>query len=142
FTQEEVKSLAAEYDAFMKEFPQFYMSQISNYATLEAQYGNNAKKAIALLQEAIEKNNAPPTYIGQWKLQLGDYQVLDNDMWEASLTYSQVDKGFREDALGEEARYRKAKLAYYRGDFEWAQGQLTVLKGSTTELIANDALYL
>jgi TolA-binding protein len=44
--------------------------------------------------------------------------------------------------MGEEARFRNAKLAYYRGDFEWAQGQLTVLKASTSELIANDALYL
>ena len=51
-------------------------------------------------------------------------------------------KAFREDVLGEEARFRNAKLAYYRGDFEWAQGQLTVLKASTAELIANDALYL
>jgi tetratricopeptide (TPR) repeat protein len=56
--------------------------------------------------------------------------------------YSQVDKDFREDLLGEEARFRNAKLAYYRGDFDWAQGQLTVLKASTAELIANDALYL
>ncbi|MGN6476000.1 MAG: tetratricopeptide repeat protein, partial [Flavipsychrobacter sp.] len=47
-----------------------------------------------------------------------------------------------EDILGEEARFRNAKLAYYRNDFGWAQTQLTVLKASTSELIANDALYL
>lgn len=79
---------------------------------------------------------------GQCKLQLGDYMILDGDVWESSLLYSQVDKAFREDVLGEEARFRNAKLAYYRGDFDWAQGQLTVLKASTAELIANDALYL
>jgi TolA-binding protein len=33
-------------------------------------------------------------------------------------------------------------VAYYSGDFEWAQSQLSVLKASTSELIANDALYL
>src|SRR5690606_27702483 len=54
----------------------------------------------------------------------------------------QVDKMYKQDMLGEEARFRNAKLAYYRGDFQWAQTQLTVLKSSTTELIANDALYL
>src|SRR5690606_25809785 len=75
-------------------------------------------------------------------LQLGDYFVLQGKVWDASLTYSQVDKAFKEDMLGEEARFRNAKLAYYRGDFEWAQGQLSVLKASTSELIANDALYL
>ena len=44
--------------------------------------------------------------------------------------------------LGEDARFRNAKLAYYRGDFDWAQNQLSVLKASTSDLIANDALYL
>src|SRR5690606_751148 len=75
-------------------------------------------------------------------LQLGDYFVLQGKVWDASLTYSQVDKAFKEDMLGEEARFRDAKLAYYRGDFEWANLQSSVLKASTSELIANDALYL
>jgi tetratricopeptide (TPR) repeat protein len=73
---------------------------------------------------------------------MGDYHILLGSVWEASLLYSQVDKDFKEDMLGEEARFRNAKLSYYRGDFEWAQGQLSVLKASTSELIANDALYL
>jgi tetratricopeptide (TPR) repeat protein len=58
------------------------------------------------------------------------------------LLYSQVDKDFKQDMLGEEARFRNAKLSYYNGDFKWAQGQLDVLKASTSELIANDALNL
>src|SRR5690606_21283346 len=81
-------------------------------------------------------------FVGEAKLQLGDYYILDGKIWDASLIYSQVDKDFREDHLGEEARFRNAKLAYYRGDFKWAQTQLSVLKASTSELIANDALYL
>jgi tetratricopeptide (TPR) repeat protein len=44
--------------------------------------------------------------------------------------------------LGEEARFKNAKLSYYTGDFKWSQGQLDVLKASTSELIANDALNL
>ncbi|RYF91715.1 MAG: hypothetical protein EOO00_07980 [Chitinophagaceae bacterium] len=81
-------------------------------------------------------------FSGWAKLQLGDYYILTGKIWDASLAYSQVDKAFREDQLGEEARFRNAKLAYYRSDFEWAQGQLSVLKASTSELIANDAMYL
>jgi tetratricopeptide (TPR) repeat protein len=53
-----------------------------------------------------------------------------------------VDKDFKQDMLGEEARFKNAKLSYYTGDFKWAQGQLDVLKASTSELIANDALNL
>ena len=49
---------------------------------------------------------------------------------------------FKDAPLGHEAKFRNAKLSFYRGDFEWAQAQLEVLKGSTSELIANDALQL
>mgnify|MGYP003348155060 CR=1 FL=1 len=58
------------------------------------------------------------------------------------MLYSQVDKDEKDSPLGEEARFRNAKLAYYRGDFEWAQTQLEALKGSTSELISNDAISL
>ena len=44
--------------------------------------------------------------------------------------------------MGEDARFRNAKLAYYRGDFDWAQQQLGWLKSATSELVANDAIYL
>jgi TolA-binding protein len=33
-------------------------------------------------------------------------------------------------------------LSYYKGEFEWSQAQLGILKGATTELIANNALEL
>ena len=51
-------------------------------------------------------------------------------------------KKFKEDLLGLEARFRNARLSYFRGDFEWAQSQFDVLKASTSRLIANDALDL
>src|SRR5690606_29848207 len=40
------------------------------------------------------------------------------------------------------AKYRNAKLSFYAGDFAWAKAQADVLKGSTSKLIANDALDL
>ena len=58
------------------------------------------------------------------------------------LLYSQVDKAFKDDTLGHEARFRNAKLSYYAGDFQWAQTQFDILKASTSKLIANDALDL
>ena len=33
-------------------------------------------------------------------------------------------------------------MAFYTGDFKWAQAQLDVLKGSTSKLISNDAMAL
>ncbi len=139
----DVSSLQQDYVSFFAEFPQYYNTEtLRDYATLEAQYVHNPQKAIELLQKAIGQPGARKDFAGWAKLQLGDYYILTGSIWDASLVYSQVDKAFREDMLGEEARFRNAKLAYYRGDFEWAQTQLSVLKASTSELIANDALYL
>ncbi len=76
------------------------------------------------------------------KLDLGDIHVLDADIWEASLLYSQVDLDYKQDILGHEARLRNAKVSFYSGDFLWAKAQLDVLKASTSKLIANDAMEL
>jgi tetratricopeptide (TPR) repeat protein len=143
FTQEQVTTLGGEYDKFLFDYPQFYASQTArDYAKLMGEYGNNPQKGIEILKRALSQPTNKREFEGLAKLQMGDYYIITGEVWEASLIYSQVDKAFREDVLGEEARFRNAKLAYYRGDFEWAQGQLSVLKASTTELIANDALYL
>lgn len=136
-------ALLKEYKSFLNEYPQYNVSpMLRDYAKAEARFAQNADTAIILLEQAIIAPNAKREFIGNCKLDLGDYYVLEGKVWDASLIYSQVDKAFKEDLLGEDARFRNAKLAYYRGDFKWAQSQLSVLKASTTELIANDALYL
>lgn len=142
-SQQTITNLATSFETYFKDFPQNTSTEtLLQYAKLEAQYNNNVAKAILLLEQAITQPSATKSFMGRAKLQLGDYYILQGKIWEASLTYSQVDKAFKEDMLGEEARFRNAKLAYYRGDFQWAEGQLSVLKASTSELIANDALQL
>lgn len=143
FSKQEILALEKDYEEFFKEFPQYEASPTaSDFAELEAQYNDSPAKAISILERAIAQPTASREFVGKAKLQIGDYQVLEGKVWDASLSYSQVDKDFREDFLGEDARFRNARLAYYRGDFAWAQGQLSVLKASTSELIANDALNL
>lgn len=143
YTPQQVADLAKQYEDFLIEFPQYYGSDmVRDYARLEAQYAGNPQKAIEILNKAVEQPNARMDFVAQCKLQMGDYYVLIDKIWDASLTYSQVDKDFKQDVLGEDARFRNAKLAYYRGDFNWAQYQLSILKASTSDLIANDALYL
>lgn len=135
--------LLKEYKTFLNEYPQYNTSPlVRDYAMVQARYAGNVDTAIVLLEQAINAPNARREFVGECKLDLGDYYLLKDKVWDATLIYSQVDKTFKEDLLGEEARFRNAKLAYYRGDFKWAQTQLSVLKASTTELIANDALYL
>ncbi len=141
--KETVATLEKEYAQFLQMYPHYYVTQtVRDYAMLLAIYADKAEQAIEVLKRVIDQPGNPKAFTGETKLQLGDYYILAGKVWDASLTYSQVDKAFKEDVLGEEARFRNAKLAYYRGDFEWAQDQLNVLKASTSELIANDALYL
>ncbi len=135
--------LMQEYRSFFSAYPEYNTSfLLQAYTKTLARYAHQPDTAIALLEQAITAPNVSREFVGYSKLDMGDYNLLEDRVWNATLLYSQVDKAFKEDQLGEEARFRNAKLAYYRGDFKWAQQQLAVLKASTSELIANDALYL
>jgi tetratricopeptide (TPR) repeat protein len=68
--------------------------------------------------------------------------LATDEIWEASLLYSQVEKDFKYEALGDEAKFKNAMVYFYTGDFGWAKAQLDVLKGSTSKLISNDAMHL
>ncbi|MCB9183290.1 MAG: hypothetical protein H6591_05180 [Flavobacteriales bacterium] len=111
-------------------------------AHLKAYYMEQRDEAIALLEEGIALPMIDNKTKGELKLDLGDVYLLNGDIWEASLLYSQVDLDFKHDVLGHEARLRNAKVSFYAGDFLWAQAQLGVLKASTSKLIANDAMEL
>jgi predicted Zn-dependent protease len=142
-SKETIEQCSKNFNTFFSEYPDAFGRPILNdYALLEAQYGSNIDRAVELLNKAIGQQRGDKFFIGNCKLQLGDYYIIQDKVWDAALMYAQVDKSFREDAMGEEARFRNAKLSYYQNDFEQAQGQLSVLKASTSELIANDALFL
>ena len=111
-------------------------------AHLEAFYLNNADSAISILNEAISFQRAEPKTIAECKLELADVLLFTGEIWETTLLYSQVEKAFKEEPIGQEAKFRNAKLSYYHGDFEWSRAQLDVLKSATEKLIANDALDL
>ena len=73
---------------------------------------------------------------------LGDILVYDEKFNQALIYFSQVQKDLKNDVVGQMARYKVAQTSYYKGDFKWAETQLKVLKSSTSQLIANDALQL
>lgn len=136
--------LRENYKSFIEEIGKNNQSAyvMSELANLEAYYLNNLSGAIDQLTEMIELPGVNKTIVARGKISLADLYVIDGDVWEATLLYSQVDKEFREAYLGEMARFKNAKLSYYIGDFEWAQSQFDVLKSSTSKLISNDAIDL
>ena len=142
--QEQLVQLRQQYEATLSELGRTpaNIQLVSGLAQLNAYYLNNTAEAVTLLQEAINTPGLGRKEQGQLKLELGDIQVLEGDIWDASLLYSQVDLDFKQDILGHEARLRNAKVSFYSGDFLWARAQLDVLKASTSKLIANDAMEL
>lgn len=115
---------------------------ISNLAKLQTYYLNKPDAAIALIEDLIGNPGIEALTKAEFKVQLGDIYLIKNAIWDASLLYSQVEKDFKFEPIGQESKFRNAKLSYYAGDFNWAKTQANVLKGSTTKLIANDALDL
>ena len=75
-------------------------------------------------------------------MKLADILVFDEKFNEALIYYSQIQKKVKSNVLAQEARFKVAQTSYFKGDFEWAQIQLDVLKKSASQLIANDAMQL
>lgn len=144
YTEEDIKKLEAAYQSFLTDFGRNpnTVGSMHDLSHLYAFYLHDLNKAITISEEIVNMSGAREQIRAEAKLDLGDYYLMKNEVWEATLLYSQVDKAFKDDIIGEEARFRNARLAYYNGDFEWSQAQLNVLKAATSELIANDALEL
>ncbi len=142
YTQEELLQLEAEYIAFLDKFGKTRRNSgiMQELAELQALFINDLDKAISIMEEVINIPMMKREDLASAKIKLGDFYLMKGEVWDASLLYSQVDKEMKDAPLGEMARYKNAKLSYYKGDFEWAQDQLDVLKGSTSELISNDAI--
>lgn len=115
---------------------------MEDYARFLAFYQYQPGKAIQLLEKAGKIQGLNPTQKGVVKELLADCNVCAGDYWEAVLLYAQVDESMRETALADEAKFRRARLAYFMGDFNWVKAQMDILKASTSKLTANDALEL
>ena len=102
---------------------------------------DQTKEAIALLTNTLSNIGGKQDQ-AQLKLKLADIYLHEDEVWEATLLYSQVDKSMKEEPLGHEARFKNAQLRYFIGEYEWAESQLKVLKAATSKLIANDAMTL
>ncbi|ULC59556.1 tetratricopeptide repeat protein [Flaviramulus sp. BrNp1-15] len=114
--------------------------QIS-YAHFLAFYLNETEQATKFLEDALQ---LPLSELekAKVKLELGDILVLQEKFNKALIYYTQIQRNLKNSTISQEARYKVAKASYYKGDFKWAESQLKILKASTSQLIANDALDL
>ncbi len=144
FSDEDLKKLTNAYRSTISELGKssFTTPLMRGLAEIQAYYQDSITKGIELLTEVINIQGLKGQIKAETKIELADLYLLNDEIWEASLLYSQVEKEFKYDRLGEIAKYKNAKVAFYTGDFYWAQAQLDVLKGSTSKLISNDAMDL
>ena len=141
---EDLEPINSKYNSVINEVGKnsYSILLLSNYAHFKAFYMKNLEDAKIILEDAMKIINADPTEIAECKIQYADIMLLSGNIWDALLFYSQVEKDFKENPIGHTAKFKRAKIAYYKGDFTWAQAQLDVLKASTSKLISNDAMDL
>jgi len=144
YQNEELVNLSKNYENLLLEFGKnnqtlFAIRQLAN---LKAFYLHQISDAQILLEQTLTINNLELKGAAEIKLELADIYLINNNRWDAALLYGQVEKSFSNEPLGQEAKFRNAKLSFFYGDFNWAKAQLDVLKASTSQFIANDALDL
>ena len=141
--------------------PKEYANINKTYVSLIDQYGKNKKtlnllidyahflgfkqdekKQAASLLKPLLKKGFNKIEKAKIEILLADILVLDNKFNQALINYTRAKKKVKNHPLSQEASFKIAKASYYKGDFEWAKTQLNVLKASTTQLIANDAMQL
>ena len=137
------EKIKTKYLALFNEYGTFSQTldlQIA-YAHFLAFYMNQTEEASDFLEKSL---NLPLNDLqkAQIKLELGDIYVLREEFNTALLYYTQIQRSLKNSTISQEARFKVAKTSYYKGDFDWAESQLKILKASTSQLIANDALDL
>jgi tetratricopeptide (TPR) repeat protein len=140
----QAKALAMDYYAIIEEYGknQRTVFALRKWAELQAYYLNQPEQAVSALEEVLTTPGLPDAERNQLKLDLGDLYIATAQPWEAVLIYEQVAKQAEGQPIGNEARYRSARLSFYQGNFKYAKLQADILKASTSQLIANDALNL
>jgi len=144
FQKSEIAEALADYEGAIQKVgkSRATVPLLLEYGHILAFYADEAPKAIEVLNEMLSYQGLTDIQKAQIKMKLADVHVLGGDIWEASLLYMQVDTDFKFEAIGNEAKFKNARIFYFDGEFNFAQSQLNVLKESTSKLIANDAMQL
>lgn len=143
-------SSTKELDAVALKFTELLNKYGINSSTIDLQISyadfltfkkNKPQEAIAILKDALKKTNSDYSN-GSVKIKLADVLVYTGKFNQALINYTQVQTKLKNSRIAQTARFKVAQTSYFKGDYKWALTQLKVLKGSTSQLIANDALEL
>ncbi len=143
FTQDEITGILNEYESVLNAgVLNRANAEISlEYAEILGFYGNQAPKAKSFLEKSMV-GALTDMQRAKFKMKLADICVVMDSIWDASILYMQIDDAFKFEPIGNEAKYKNARIFYFDGEFEFAQSQLDVLKQATSKFISNDAMQL
>jgi len=143
-TKKDYKSIVAQYEAVFQEYGKSRetISLQIDYAHFLAFNQDKKKEAIVFLKDLLDRERLSRFQSSRIKMEIADILVLDQRFNQALIYYTQVQNVLKNNFLAQDARFKVAKTSYFKGDFKWAQTQLDVLKSSTSQLIANDAMEL
>ncbi|WP_109301657.1 tetratricopeptide repeat protein [Aquimarina sp. AU474] len=142
--KKEYKTIVDQYNTVFEEYGKSRTTiglQI-DYAHFLAFNQDNKREAINFLKDLVDREPLSRFQSSRVKMKIADILVLDQKFNQALIYYTQVQNALKNNFLAQDARFKVAKTSYYKGDFSWAQTQLDVLKSSTSQLIANDAMEL
>ena len=117
------------------------IQSVIDLAHLKTFYLNKPKEAEDLLNSALALTGLDSRLAARCEIELGDVSVYENNLDLAVLTYAKVELENKGNLLGDEAKLKKAKTAYFAQNFRWAKAQFDALKESTSKPVANDALF-
>lgn len=142
-SKKEFEKIKSDYESLLSEYgdiPETLDLKI-DYANFLAFSLDRKDEAVAILRQTENLANSNFNK-AQVKMALADILVMQEKFNEALIYYSQIQNLVKNDEMSQNARFKVAKTSYYKGDFQWAKTQLDILKGSTSQLIANDAMEL
>lgn len=144
YTHDELLSLESKFKAELNEAGTTVASigLMQQLAHLQGFYLHHDSAAIAIMQEAVGIPGISPQTQARCRMELADLMLASGQTWEASLLYSKVENDFKQEPIGDEAKFKNATIYYYTGNFKWAEAELKILRAATDKLIANDAMAL
>ncbi len=143
-SKKDYKTIVEQYNTVFQEYGKSRetISLQVDYAHFLAFNQDKKQEAITFLKDLIDRERLSRFQSSRIKMKIADILVLDQKFNQALIYYTQVQNVLKNNYLAQDARFKVAKTSYYKGDFKWAQTQLDVLKSSTSQLIANDAMEL
>jgi len=143
YSHDELISLESKFKAELNEVGTTgSIGLMQRLAHLQGFYLHHDSGAIAIMQEAVNMPGISPQSQAGCRMELADLMLASGQTWEASLLYSKVENDFKEEPIGDEAKFKNATIYYYTGNFKWAEAELKILRAATDKLIANDAMAL